>query len=247
VAVDGEDGKGGDDKSGDSAAIDAAIAAAVEKATAGLKAKNTELLGRIQTLKPRADAIGDRTPEEVAADLELAAHTREARAKAEGDFESLKSQLVAQHNSEREKLAARTKKVEGKLFNVLGHSVAEAELAKRNVPAKLLMPHLLPHIRVVEDGDDFSVTIVDSKGNARISDASGSAMTIAQLVDEVLADPAFDSVVPANVSSGGGARNRSTSGGGGSVVVIPKDASPQEYRRLKGEAERRGVGYQVAQ
>lgn len=213
---------------------------------AALKAKNAELIGKNKTLAERAKVIGERTPEEVAADLDFAAKAREEKARAEGNFETLKAQLIQQHTTEREKLTGRTKKVEGKLFDVLAKREAESAITAAGGNAKVLLPHLLPFIRVAEQDDDFTAQVVDAKGNPRIADGQGTPMTIAQLVELFKADDAFAPAFAASGASGSGARNESSGRGGSVTVLIPKNATPQEYRRMKEDAEKRGVPYAIA-
>jgi hypothetical protein len=58
--------------------------------TSGLKSKNAELLGKLTAAQQRAALLGDRTPEQIQADFELASKAREQKAKESGDFEELK-------------------------------------------------------------------------------------------------------------------------------------------------------------
>jgi len=213
----------------------------------GLKAKNAELLGKNKTLTERTKILGDRTAEDVQADLELAAKTREDKAKAEGNFEAMKSQLIATTNAEKEKLLGRTKKIEGKLFDVLAKREAESALTAAGGNAKVMLPHILPFIKVVEHDDDFTAQVVDAKGTPRIADGQATPMTIAQLVEEFKADATFGDNFKASDVAGSGARTETGARGAGGIVIIPKDASVPEYRRMKADAEKRGVGYKVAE
>jgi len=214
--------------------------------SAALQAKNAELIGKNKLLAARASVIGDRTPEEVQADFEYAAKAREDKAKAEGNFEVLKTQLIATTNAEKEKLVGRTRKVEGKLYDVLAKREAERAITSKGIKAAVLLPHVLPFIKVTEHDDDFTAEVVDAKGNARIADGQATPMTIEQLVDEFIANPDFAGIVPASGANGGGARNESAAVTRGGIVLIPKSASPQEYRRMKADAEKRGLPYQIA-
>jgi hypothetical protein len=210
----------------------------------GLKAKNAELLTKFKTAQQRASIFGDRTPEEIQADLDLAAKTKTDKARAEGDFEALKKQLLEQHTNEITKVSTRTKKVEGKLYDVLAKREVEAAITAAGGNPKVLLPHVLPFIKVTEQDDDFTAQVVDAKGNPRIADGQATPMTIAQLVDQFKADEVFGIAFAASGAAGSGARNN---GGpaGGAAVVIPKDADTQTYRRMKEDAEKRGVPYTI--
>lgn len=214
--------------------------------TAGLKSKNAELLTKNKTLAARAAVIGDRTAEDVQADLELAAKFKEDKAKAEGNFETLKAQLIAQQNTEKEKLTGRTKKVEGKLYDVLAKREAESAITAAGGNAKILLPHILPFIKVTEQDDDFTAQVVDAKGNPRIADGQATPMTIAQLVEQFKTDDTFGGAFAASGANGSGARNDGGSRTTGATVLIPKDATPQQYRQMKADAEKRGVPYAIA-
>lgn len=209
-----------------------------EADVSGLKAKTQELLDKLAGANQRLSVLGDRTPEQIKADLELAAETRTAKAKAEGDFESLKSQLITQHQTELEKATVRAKKAEGKLYDVMARRGAESAITAKGGNPKILLPHVLPHVRVIEIDDDFTIQVVDAKGNPRIADGQATPMTIDQLVEAFKADETFGAAFAAPAAAGSGARGSGGGGGGGSSgkIIIPKDASHQEYQRLRAEA-----------
>ena len=212
----------------------------------GLRDKNAELLAKVAAKEARMALLGDRTAEEVQADFELAAKTREDKAKAEGDFTSLKEQLVAQHTAELAKRDTRLGRVEGKLYDVMARREAEKAIRDAGGNPTLLLPHILPFIKVAEHDEDFAATVVDAKGKPRIADGQGTPMTITQLVEVFKADDTYGAAFSADAASGSGARNSGGPAGGAGTVLIPRDATPQEYRRLKAEAEKAGRPYAVA-
>src|SRR5258708_5937061 len=55
--------------------------------TTALKANNKKLLEEKRVLSERAKILGERTPEEIQADFDLASKAREQKAKDEGNFE----------------------------------------------------------------------------------------------------------------------------------------------------------------
>lgn len=217
-----------------------------EADVAGLKAKVAEKIAENKKLAERAKVIGDRTPEDVLADLDFAAKAKEEKARAEGNFETLKAQLLQQHATERDKLTGRSKKIEGKLYDVLARREAESAIVAAGGNPKVLLPHILPFIKVTELDEDFTAQVVDGKGNQRIADAQGTPMSIAQLVDTFKSDETFGIAFAASGASGSGARNDAGGRGGSAIVLIPANATPQEYRRMKADAEKRGVGYAIA-
>jgi hypothetical protein len=71
-------------------------------------------------------------------------------------------------------------------------------------------------------------------------------VSIADVVEELKADDDFAVDFDFSGASGSGARNGGGGGKGGAAVIIPRDASPAEYRRLKDDAVKRGVPYKIA-
>lgn len=212
-----------------------------------LKNKNQELLGKLTQANKRLGVLGDRSAEDIQADFELAQQTREAKAKAEGDFEQLKQQLVAQHTTEIEKVKGRTTKVEGKLYDVLAKREAEAAITTAKGNPRLLLPHILPFIKVTEVDEDFVAQVVDAKGNPRIADGQATPMTIAQLVEQFKADETFGDAFKPPEAAGSGARNTGGNGGNaGAVIISNEDAKDvQKYRAAKARAEKAGVPFLV--
>lgn len=213
----------------------------------GLKNKNADLLTRLTKATERTKLLGDRTAEDIQADLDFAKEQREKAARAAGDYETLKTQMAAEAQKALDKVSGRGKKLEGKLYKVLAEQEAERAIVAAGGNPKVLLPHVLPFIRPFETDDDITVKVVDSKGTVRIADQAGTEMTIAQLVEQFKADEAFGVAFKPSDAAGSGARGGNGGAGtAGATVLIPKDATPQEYRRLKGEAEKKGVPYKIA-
>lgn len=210
----------------------------------GLKTKNTELLTANTSLKARAAVIGDRTPEEVQADLEFAAQAKADKLKAEGNFEALKTQIIEQHTKQTTELTQKLSKKDQVIFNKTARADAIAAITSAGGDPDLLMPHVLPLLQVAETDDDYVTVVVDAKGKPRIADGQATPMNAAQLVAEFKANPKFGAMFAADGASGSGARNNAGPNGAG-VVVIPKNADPATYRRMKEDAIKRGVAYRV--
>lgn len=211
--------------------------------TTGLKSKNSELIAKNRTLAARAAIIGERTAEEIQADFDLAAKAREQKAKDEGNYEELKRLQALEIAKKDEALKARDERI----YNLVAKQGAtEAIVAAGGKPKKLL-GEVLKSIKVVEVGGELVAQVVDVKGNPRIVDGQGTPMTIAQLVDTFKADDDYAVDFAASGASGGGARNEGSPANRGGVVIIPKNAEPAEYRRLKADAEKRGVPYKVGE
>lgn len=210
--------------------------------TSGLKAKNAELIAKNKQLAERAGIIGERTPEEVQADLDYAKQAREEKAKAAGDFEQLKK-IQADEIAKRDKMLADLR------------SARESDHRKRVVveaingaggKAKKLAEPVSKFVKIVEENGELVEQVVDKAGKVRLKDGQGTPMTVADLVEEFKADPDYEVDFAPSGASGSGARNENGAGNRAGLVLIPKDATPQEYRRLKAEAEKAGRPYQVA-
>jgi hypothetical protein len=215
--------------------------------TTGLKTKNKELLGKLTEAQKRAAIIGDRTPEEVQADLELASKFREDKAKAEGNFEALKKEMAEKTAKE---LAAKDKLLEARdaeVYDLVGRQAAIEAISSAGGKVKKLLDPVLKHVKVIRGDDGKAVAVVvKPDGTPRIMDGLGTPMTIPQLVETFKADEDYGTDFDPPNASGGGARNNPGPAGGGSIVIIPKNATPQEYRRMKDDAEKRGVPYRIA-
>lgn len=108
----------------------------VAKATAGLKAKNDELLGKLKAQKDELSSLKAQFDE-----IQAARDTAEAeKAEKEGDFTKLREQLEAKHAKEVEKLTATLdaeKSVNHKLLveNGLTSALTEAGVKPEYLPA----------------------------------------------------------------------------------------------------------------
>ena len=109
-------GNGGDDE-------------AVAKATAGLKAKNDELLGKLKAQKDELSTLKAQFDE-----IQAARETAEAeKAEKEGDFAKLREQLEARHAKDIEKLTASLEAEKGVNHKLLVENGLSAALTKANV------------------------------------------------------------------------------------------------------------------
>jgi galactokinase len=210
--------------------------------TSGLKAKIAEKIAENKKLAERTKLLGERTPEEIQADFDLAAKAREQKAKDEGNFEELKKLQAIELAKKDDAIKA----TETEIYDLVARNGAIEAITAAGGKVKKLLEPVLKHVRVVKEGDKRVAKVVDAKGNPRIVDGQGTEMTLAQLVETFKNDDDYAVDFAASGASGSGSRNGGGGGGGGGMVIIPKDASPQEYRRLKAEAEKAGRPYQVA-
>lgn len=112
----------------------AAIAAAVEEATKGLKAKNDELLGNLKREKDERKTLQDQIDEIKASKEEAEA----AAAEKSGDVEKIKESLTRQHKKEIEKLQGQLQSKDGQLHSLLVESGLTDALTKAGVAPQYL-------------------------------------------------------------------------------------------------------------
>lgn len=89
--------------------------------------------------------------------------------------------------------------------HLISAEATRAIAAEKGVP-ELLMPHINSQVKVVRNGEEYSVAVVDKDGDARISGVTGQPMTIVDLVKEMKATTVFGRAFESTVAAGGGAR-----------------------------------------
>ena len=82
--------------------------------------------------------------------------------------------------------------------------------AAKGVPA-LLLPHVRSAVRVIEEGGDFKVQVVDAAGNPRVN-GKGEFLSIADLVGEMRQSDVFGRAFEPTGTTGSGAASRPASG-----------------------------------
>lgn len=167
-------------------------------------------------------------PDEIAAKLkdadgskgatpkDLEERIRAEREKMQAAFEKEKQAMV----TERDK--ARTKLQQTLLERSISEGLAEHRLAKGG--AKAIRSLIRERLRVVEDGDDFRVVVLDEDGNEAYSKRSGSAgkhMTVAEAIDGVKDE--LPSLFEASDTRGTGTKPGSGSGLGGGPKIDLND------------------------
>ncbi len=188
---------------------DDAVAKAVAEATAGLKAKNDELLGKLKADKAEREAMKAQLDELTAAKDQAES---EAATKA-GDVEGIKKQLEAKHAKEMEKLQAQLdgeKTVNRKLLvdNGLISALTEAGVAKEYLPAARAL---------IQTSNE--IELVDQDGQ-RIAQVGGSALN--EFVSAwAQSDTGKHFVAAPNNAGGGGQGSSSTDAKG---KTIPREA-----------------------
>ncbi len=213
--------------------FDAAIAER-EAATAGLKANRDELLKESKAAKAKLAAYDGVDPEEFKKLKQAADEAEQKRAAAQGDFESLKRQLVEKHGTELSAKDAAIAKRQAALEKRLVQAELTAAIARHKGDPDLLLPHGSRYVKVKETEQDFEAFIADESGNPRYADGKGTPMSFDDLVTQVLL-PKYPRAFEGTGSSGGGAAK--STGGAGGARVIPRDDNAAFLANVDGIAD----------
>lgn len=184
---------------------EAALKALAEEHAAGLKNKNSELLGKLKEL----DKLKDIDPDEYKKLKTQAEKAEEERAMKAGEFENLKKQLIEAHTKEKQALEAKLATLHKSLEeNVLIATATQAIAAEKGVAA-LLMPHVRSRTKLDENGQ---AVVIDESGNVRVA-ADGKPLPITALIAEMKADvQTFGRAFEPSGASGSGSQGSNASG-----------------------------------
>lgn len=91
----------------------------------------------------------------------------------------------------------------GTLERYLVDQSATAALASAKGSVDLLLPHVKAHTKVVRDGEDYVVRVVDAQGDFR-TDGKGGMLTVAGLVAEMKTQEAFGRAFESEQKAGNG-------------------------------------------
>lgn len=89
-------------------------------------------------------------------------------------------------------------------------AAVQAVAAHKGVP-DLLLPHIQSKTKVIKDGEDYVVRVIDDAGDPR-GNGSGGFMTVEDLVKELKASPTFGRAFESEAPSGNGAKPGSGTG-----------------------------------
>lgn len=148
-------------------------------------------------------ALG-KTPEEIQQLVEAQAQAERDKLVKGGEWDKLKAQMLEQQAKEREQLESKLKAKDSAIERHLIDGEAKAAIAAAKGVPTLLLPHVKAHVRVVEEGGEYVVRVVDKQGNPRV-DGKGEFLSIADLVGEMRQDAVFGRAFEASGTTGGGA------------------------------------------
>ena len=166
-----------------------------------------------------------KTDEEIQALIAAEENNKQTALERAGEWDKLKEQMNKKHQEEQKRwegLTAAEKenntKLRGKLERYLVDAKATAAIAAAEGEPELLLPIVKRFMKVVEDPDtgEFSTSIVDDKGGARVN-GKGDPLTIDELLAEMKGSEKLGRAFKASGSSGGG----SAPGGGSNPKLTP--------------------------
>lgn len=118
--------------------------------------------------------------------------------KIKGDFQKQMDEMAQAKDGEITKMRA-------SLERYLVDQAATAALAAEKGSVDLLLPHIQKSVKVVAEGEDFVVRVVDGAGDAR-SNGKGGWMSVADLVKEMKTQATFARAFESEAAGGTGHR-----------------------------------------
>lgn len=131
--------------------------------------------------------------------------------------EAAKAAMAQANAKELEKHGQRSQALQSQLYSLMVENAATAAVAELKGVPELLMPFVKQQVKVAEEDGQFKVMVVDSAGETRYG-ATGSPMTIKELVAEMKANERFGRLFESEHQNGGGGM---PPGGGRQTPRVP--------------------------
>lgn len=187
----------------------------------GLKSALQKQKDEVRKAREALAKYGGADPERVAELLAAAEEAERKQLQVKGDWEKRETQLQEQFKKTLGQKDERIGKLERAIQRHAVQREAIAAITAAEGRATLLLPHVERQLKLVEEGDEFAVVVVDGKGSPRIKDSAGHPMTVTDLVMEMKASEEFAAAFKGSGASGGGAQGGG--GAGGRPGVIRRD------------------------
>jgi len=180
------------------------LAEAITGLNRALKSERTEhgkVKGQKDVQTAVKEALGNFGIEDLAtARSKIEELTTTVANRASVDPAKIRAEIEATFAGERTASTARTEKMQRRLESHLIGRTAATEIAGAKGNAILLMPHVEKQCRVVEDGDEYVVRVVDADGQWR-GDGKGGYMGVGDLVNEMKVNRSFASAFESDVTN----------------------------------------------
>lgn len=135
----------------------------------------------------------------------IAAMQRQIAEKANIDPAKLRADIERAYQAKEQEANKKLEAMSGTLQRYLVQSAATQALAAAKGNADLLLPHVASRAKVVQDGDDYVVRILDEAGDYR-GDGKGGFMTVADLVAEMKTSTVYRQAFESEAPRGTGAK-----------------------------------------
>jgi len=145
----------------------------------------------------------------------------------------IKEDFAKEHGVEINKLNARNTALQGQLYKLLVENAAKDVLMSAKGSPDLLLPHIKANVKVVEEGDEFKVFVVDAAGDRRYSTVTGQPMSLVELVEEMKRDARFGRAFDSEAPVGSGMDPRGGSGKPQKSEAGPRSATQRIADGLK--------------
>lgn len=156
-----------------------------------------------------------------AVEAEKARKAAEKAARESGDVKALEKSWQDKHAAEQKKLQDQLAQKDAALVELTVGNTATAMAAKISTAPDLILPHISKRLRS---------EIVDGKAVVKVVDVNGqpSALTVAELEQEFVANKSFAAILTGSKASGGGAQGGGGGGGAPSGGKVDFSKSPKE-------------------
>jgi hypothetical protein len=162
-------------------------------------------------LSPLADY--GTSPEEIAAGVKAKLDALETAAagskEAKLNLDKVKEELSKAHAKDSQVRDGKITALRGQLDKIMIENQAKSAIAEIGGDAatiEILMPHLAPNVKSVEEDGEYKVFVVDKSGDKRYSGSTGEPMSIKELVAEFKGSDKFGKLFPSEAPNGGGVR-----------------------------------------
>jgi len=168
-------------------------------AKARKEAKGRKVITPEEVLEP----TGFKSVEEISSTIDTLKEQLEKASEGKVDPQKIKAELQKTFDLELQKKDQSLETMAGSLHRYLVEREAVQAISQQKGVTDLLLPHIKSQAKVIQEGDDFVVRIVDADGDAR-GDGKGGFMSVADLVVELKAHPSFGRAFESETPRGSG-------------------------------------------
>lgn len=119
------------------------------------------------------------------------------------NLEAIKADFKKQTDAIKTESDTKVGKMQGSLERYLVGDAAKGAISDAKGSIDLLMPHVRSQVKVVAEGEDYVVRVVDGEGNLRLG-TTGSPMSIKELIGEMKTKPTYARAFESDTKGGSG-------------------------------------------